>query len=189
VDALKEAVRRDPDNYLPYMLLGFAQMNQINDYDSSVANFRKALERNPRVTLVRTGLAQALLRKGELEKAGAQYEKLRETDRISLQGLYGLGRIYVRTGEPEKGRQTLEAAKERAQADMESLGESSRGQRQELIQSIELATADALVVQGRYDEARAIVADSESEQAPAILTLLNTDPDMYRDSVEDSEIY
>ncbi len=189
VGALEEAVQRDPNNYLPYMLLGLARMNQLNDYDAAVQSLRKALTLNPKASYVRTSLAQALVRKGDLEKAGKQYEKLRETDRISLQGLYDLGRIYVRTGDPEKGRETLQDAKQRAEAGLESLGPSSRPQREELIQSIDLAIADALVVQGRYDEARGIVANSPSEQAPAILALLNTDPEMYRESIKDSEIY
>lgn len=186
---LEEAVRRDPNNYLPYMLLGFAEMNRLNDYDAAAQSFREALDLNPKASFVRTGLAQALVRKGDLEKARDQYEKLREADRISLQGLYDLGRIYARTGAPEKGIETLRAAKQRAEADLENLGPSTRSQREELIQSIDLAIADALVIQGRYDEAREIVANSTSEQAPAILTLLNTDPEMYRESIEGSEIY
>ncbi|CAN5686012.1 hypothetical protein BH24ACT20_BH24ACT20_06200 [soil metagenome] len=188
-DALEEAIRRDPNNYLPYMLLGLLEMNRLNDYDAAVQSYQEALELNPNASFVRTGLAQALVRKGDLEKAREQYEELREADQISLQGLYDLGRIYVRTGDPEKGRETLQAAKRQAEAGLENLGPSSRSQREELIQSVDLAIADALVVQGRYDEAREIVANSPSEQAPAILTLLNTDPEMYRESIEGSEIY
>lgn len=188
-DALEEAVQRDPNNYVPYMLLGFLEMNRLNDYDAAVQTFRESLERNPKSSFVRTGLAQSLVRKGDLEAAREQYEKLREAEQISLQGLYDLGRIYVRTGDPEKGKETLRAAKRRAEAEMESMGASSRGQQEELIESIDLAIADALVIQGRYEEAREIVANSPSEQAPAILTLLNTDPEMYRESIKDSEIY
>ena len=187
--ALEEAVRRDPDNYLPYMLLGLAQMNRLNDYDAAVQSFREALSLNPNASFVRSGLAQALVRKGDLEKARGQYEKLRERDQISTQGLYDLGRIYVRTGDPEKGRETLQDVKQRAESDLKSLESSARSQREEFIQSIDLAIADALVVQGRYDEARQILANSSSEQAPAILTLLDTDPEMYRESIKDSEIY
>lgn len=189
VDALEEAVQRDPNNYLPYMLLGLGQMNRLNDYDAAVESFREALDLNPNASFVRTGLAQALIREGNLDEARVQYEKLREREQISVQGLYDLGRIYVRTGDPEKGRETLQVAKQRAEATLDSLESSSRSQREELIQSIDLAIADALVVQGRYDEAREIVANSNSEQAPAILTLLDTDPEMYRESIEESRIY
>jgi hypothetical protein len=54
---------------------------------------------------------------------------------------------------------------------------------------MELAKADALVVQGRYDEARQVISQSSSEQAPALLQLLNSDPEAYRESVVLSEIY
>lgn len=189
VNALEEAVQRDPNNYLPYMLLGLAQMNQLNDYDAAVESLRESLELSPNATYVRSSFAQALVRKGDLEKAREQYEKLRDEGHISLEGLYDLGRIYTRTGDPEKGIETLQAAKQRAEADLETLSPTSRTQREDLIQSIDLAIADALVIQRRYDEAREIVANSPSEQAPAILTLLNTDPEMYRESIKDSEIY
>ena len=164
-------------------------MNRLNDYDAAVQSLRESLDLNPNASYVRSGMAQALVREGDLEKARGQYEKLVKMDQISTQGLYDLGRIYVRTGEPEKGRETLQEARRRAEATMGSLEPSSRSQREELIQSIDLAIADALVVQGRYDEAREIVANSTSDQAPAILTLLETDPEMYRESIKDSEIY
>ena len=54
---------------------------------------------------------------------------------------------------------------------------------------MELAIADALVVQGRYGEAREVIAESSSEQAPALLHLLNSDPEAYRESVVLSGIY
>ena len=188
-EALEEAVQRDPNNYLPYMLLGLAQMNRLDDYDAAAQSLREALDLNPNASYVRAALAQALVRGGDLDKARGQYEKLQERDQISTEGLYDLGRIYVRIGDPEKGRETLQVAKQRAEATLDSLESSSRSQREELIRSIDLAIADALVVQGRYDEAREIVANSTSEQAPAILTLLDTDPEMYRESIENSRIY
>ncbi len=188
-DVLEEAVQQDPNSYLPYMLLGLAQMNRLNDYDAAAQSLQESLDLNPNASYIRAGLAQALVREGDLDKARRQYEKLRERDQISTEGLYDLGRIYVRTGDPEKGRETLQVAKQQAEATLDSLESSSRSQREELIQSIELAIADALVVQGRYDEAREIVANNTSEQAPAILTLLDTDPEMYRESIEDSGIY
>jgi hypothetical protein len=54
---------------------------------------------------------------------------------------------------------------------------------------MQLAIADALVVEGRYDKAREIIAQSSSPQAPALLELLNSNPDAYRESVVTSEIY
>jgi primosomal protein N' len=62
-------------------------------------------------------------------------------------------------------------------------------QQQKLIASMQLAIADALVVQGRYAKAREIIAQSSSPQAPALLQLLNSDPEAYRESVVTSAIY
>jgi hypothetical protein len=54
---------------------------------------------------------------------------------------------------------------------------------------MQLAIADALVVEGRYSKAREIISQSSSPQAPALLQLLNSNPDAYRESVVTSEIY
>jgi pentatricopeptide repeat protein len=188
-EALEEATRRDPRNYTPYMLLGFLQMNRLNDYEAATETFQEALEINPNATLVSTALAQALLRQGEFEEARRVYEKLREEGRISTQSLYNLGRIYVRTGEPERGMRTLEETRRRAVLALEVAESSERPEAAEFLESVDLSIADALVVQGQYAEAREIVAESDSEQAPAILALLDNDPELYRESVKNSEIY
>jgi hypothetical protein len=54
---------------------------------------------------------------------------------------------------------------------------------------MDLATADAFVVQGRYWQARRILARSPSAQAPGLLALLNQDPAAYREQVINSDIY
>ena len=54
---------------------------------------------------------------------------------------------------------------------------------------MDLALADALVVQGDYAGAREILANSSSNQAPALLHLLDADPEAYRESVVNSGIY
>jgi hypothetical protein len=54
---------------------------------------------------------------------------------------------------------------------------------------MDLAIADALVVLGRYDEAREVIEASSSAQAPALLQLLDSDPEGYRQTVVNSEIY
>jgi len=53
---------------------------------------------------------------------------------------------------------------------------------------MDLALADALVVQGNYARAGKIIAGSSSEQALALLRLLETDPEAYRDQVVNSDI-
>ena len=189
VAALEEAAARDPQNYLPYALLGLLQINRLNDYDAATESFRKARERNPNATFVSTSLAQSLLRQGEFEEAERVYEKLREEEQISVESLYNLGRIYVRGGQPEKGRQTLERVRQIAMANLQSMSSTERVQGEEFVESINLSIADSLVVQGQYDEARRMVSESSSEQASAILALLENDPELYRQSVKNGEIY
>lgn len=188
-ESLKRAAERDPHNYLPYALLGFLQMNRLNDYDAAAESFRKAQERNPNATLVSTALAQSLLRQEKFGEAQRVYERLRRREQLSAEGLYNLGRIYVREGQPEKGLQTLEVARRLAKSNPEGMDASEKAQVEEFVESVNLSVADALVVQGQYAEAREIVAESSSEQAPAILALLDSDPELYRQSIKNGEIY
>ena len=95
----------------------------------------------------------------------------------------------MRTGQPEEGLQAIKRAKRRAESRLDELEGPLKAQRQQLIVSMQLAIADALVVEGRYDKAREIIAQSSSPQAPALLQLLNSNPDAYRESVVTSEIY
>jgi len=187
--SLREAIERDPHNYMPYLMLGNLQLGQLDNLDAAVQSYRDALRLNPNATGASNALAQALIRQGNLEAAKEEYEKLKEENRISFQGLYNLGRIYVRTGEPRKGLWAIKSAKQSAEAGLGRLEGPLKVQRQELIVSMELAIADALVVQGRYAEARRIIAGSSSEQAPALLQLLDSNPEAYRESVVSSEIY
>jgi len=188
-DSLKQAIERDPNNYMPYLMLGNLQMAQLNDLEAAVESYRAVLKLNPKATVARSGLAQALLREGKLEEARKEYEVLEKERQISDQGLYDLGRIYVRTGEPEKGYKAIKKARRRASADLDELQEPLKSQQEELIASMDLALADALVVQRRYAQAYEIIAENPSEQAPALLELLNSDPEAYRESVVNSEIY
>jgi tetratricopeptide (TPR) repeat protein len=189
VDALREAIERDPHNYLPYLRLGTLQLYAIDEPGAAVETYREALKLNPQATAASEALAQALIRNGELEAAKKEYEKLWEEDRISYQGLYDLGRIYVRTGEPGEGLVAIKRAQRKAEAGLDDLEGPLKTQQQELVESMDLAIADALVVLRRYDEAREVIAKSSSEQAPALLELLDSDPEAYRESVMVSEIY
>jgi tetratricopeptide (TPR) repeat protein len=189
VDALREAIERDPHNYLPYLRLGTLQLYAIDEPGAAVETYREALKLNPQATAASEALAQALIRNGELEAAKKEYEKLWEEDRISYQGLYDLGRIYVRTGEPGEGLDAIKRAQRKAEAGLDDLEGPLKTQQQELVESMDLAIADALVVLRRYDEAREVIAKSSSEQAPALLELLDSDPEAYRESVMVSEIY
>ena len=187
--ALRGAIERDPNNYLPYLLMANLQVGKLEDLDAAEESYRRVLDLNPNSYTARTTLAGVLLKKGELEEAKTQYEKLREQREISYEGLYNLGRIYVRTGEPGEGYKAINIARRQASAGMKSLRKPLRTERRKLLVSMNLALADALVVQGRYAQAREVLAGSASEQAPALLQLLDTDPQAYREQVVNSDVY
>ncbi len=185
--ALREAAEREPQDFVPYLALGNLRMTRLDDPDAAARSYREALERNPKLILGKTSLAQAYMRQGKLGEARKVYEDLRSTHDLTYQGLYDLGRIYVRSGRPDEGVKTIRVAQRRVDNDLEATERSD--QVKDLRASMDLAIADALVVQGKYERARRIVSESSAEQAPAILRLLNTDPEKYRESVESSGVY
>jgi predicted negative regulator of RcsB-dependent stress response len=99
-----------------------------------------------------------------------------------------LGKIQIRLGEPDEAIKTFEDAKEKANAQPESSNESEEAQKKAFVESLDLATADALVAQGSYDEAREVLSQSSAEQAPTVLTLLDENPAGYRESVLNAPI-
>lgn len=186
-DVLRDAIERDPANYTNRTQLGNLQLTQLNDPEAAVESYRVALDQIPRDTNLIASLAFALTRTGDLEAAKTEYERVRELDRISSRNLYDLGRIYARTDEPEKAVETLTEVREQIAARVEETdNEAKRGQRELFLNSIDLAIADAHVVEGDYAAATAVLEESEAEQAPAILELLNTNPEEYRESVLNS---
>ena len=186
--ALRVAIERDPNNYLPHLMLANLQF-ATKDYDAAEKSYRDVLRLNPNAGIASNSLAQALMRQGKLEEAAKAYEKLKKDKRIDFQGLYDLGRIQVRTGEPLEGLKNLKHARHMAAADLDKLKGPVKKQRQQLLVSMDLDIADALVVQGRYGQAREILAQSPSEQAPGLLGLLDSDPEAYREQVINSDIY
>jgi len=188
VGSLREAVDRDPNNYIIYLELASLQF-ALDDLTAAEENYRKVLDLNPKAYAARSGLAEVLLKKGNLEEAKREYEKVEEAREISYPELYDLGRIYVRTGEPGEGYRAIKKAQREASADIESLEGPLRTQRERFVASMDLALADALVVQDEYARAGKIIAESSSEQAPALLRLLETDPEAYREQVVNSDIH
>lgn len=186
-EALGDAIERDPANYVSRVSLGNLQAGRLNQPEEAVKSYKQALKQTPRDTGLISALALALTRVDDLEGARLEYEKLVKLERISPRGLFNLGKIYVRTGDPEKGVETLQEAKRRASASLERAEESKRADKEAFLMSVDLALVDALVVEGRYDEARAALQESGSEQAPAILQLLDMDPEVYRETVLNSE--
>lgn len=188
-DVLQQAIGRDPNNFVLYLSLGNLQMS-MGKFEAAEESFREVLRLNPMASAATSGIAQSLIRRGKLEEAKAEYEKLYEDKDIDTLGTYDLGRIYVRTGEPERGFKLINQATRRAEKELEGLDEGALKTRQEdLIESMKLAAADALVVRGEYNRAYNLVEQSSSDQAPALLELISTDPEGYRESVINSDIY
>jgi len=184
--ALKEAIERDPNNYLPYLTLANLRLG-MGDLDAAARSYRDVLELNPNAVSASSSLAQTLARQGKLQEAKDKYEALEEETRITYKDRYDLGRIQVRTGEPLEGVKNIRRARRMAAAEL-NRPPTQVGERQLLV-SMDLATADAFVVQGRYGQARRILARSPSPQAPGLLELLNMDPAAYREQVINSGIY
>jgi tetratricopeptide (TPR) repeat protein len=182
-------VERSPEYYVPHLMMGNLQLGKIGNFEVAADSYRKVLELNPQAEVASSGLAQSLIRQGKLEEAREVYVELDESGDIPLQGLYDLGRLQVRTGEAEKGTKNIKRDRRRAKNEMKKMEGPVKEQRKEFIQSVDLAIADALVVQGRYDKAREVIVASDSPQAPGLLQLLDSDPMGYRDSVVNNEIY
>ena len=187
-NAFDRAIRRDPNNYRNYEALGNLQRQQLDDPEAAVESYREALSHNPYAATLISRLGEALVATEDLEEAKGQYEWLYERGRIPLRDLYTLGKVQMRLDEPEEAIETFDEARERAETELESSDEQQQDQKQEFLESLDLATADALVVQRSYAEARDYLAQSEAEQAPAVLALLDEDPEAYRRSVFDAPI-
>lgn len=184
----QQAIQREPDNYLLYLSLGNLQM-AMGKFEAAEGNFREVLRLNPMASAASSSIAQSLVRRGDLEEAKEEYQKLLEDGQIDTLGRYDLGRILVRTGEPQEGYRQITRARARAERELETLEGPVRRQQEDIIESMKLAAADALVVQRNYNAAYRQIAESSSPQAPALLELISTNPEGYRESVVDSEIY
>jgi tetratricopeptide (TPR) repeat protein len=185
--ALREAIERDPNNYLPYLTLANLRLT-MGEPDAAVKDFREVLRLNPNAVQARSSLARTLMRQGELREARAEFETLKKEKSASYQDLYNLGRIQARTGEAPEGIKNIKRARRMAEAQAgRTRGPQAENQKRLLV-SMDLATADALVVAGRIGQARSILAKSPSEQAPGLLELLNSDPDAYREQVVNSDV-
>jgi tetratricopeptide (TPR) repeat protein len=188
VRAFDEAIERDPYNYENRIALGDLQRQQLSDPEAAAQSYREALEYNPHAVAAISRLGDALLNAKDLEGAKAQYSWLRERGKIRLRDLYLLGKIQVQLEESEEAIETFEEARERSSEGLESLDESQTAERENFVKSLDLAVADALVVQGSYTEARELLSRSEAEQAGAVIELLNDDPEGYRRAVLDAAI-
>lgn len=185
---MQAAADREPESYEVPQEIGDLRLQSMNAPRKAAESYGRALELNPRSESAVVGLAEAQLAAGELDEAKRSYERLRESGDITVDQLYDLGRIYVRTGEPEKGLQTLRKAQRQAEDGLQSLPEELRQPQLELLRSVELAIADALVVQRRYAQARQMLTNSSAPQAPTIISLIASDPESYRQTVINSDV-
>jgi tetratricopeptide (TPR) repeat protein len=189
MEASRKAVRLDPFDTDALQAQSFLWRQQ-NEQDRAVLALKEAIERDPNNYLPYLTLANLRLGMGDLDaavEAKENYEMLEEEKSITYQERYDLGRIQVRTGEPQEGVKNIRRARRRAAVELKRT-RTQVGERQLLV-SMDLALADAFVVQGRYARASRILARSPSEQAPGLLELLNLDPAAYREQVINSGIY
>jgi tetratricopeptide (TPR) repeat protein len=186
--ALREAVERNPTDYLPHLSLANLQL-QRGDQEAALEGYRDVLRLNPKATIASINMAQIFTVQGRLQEAKEEYLKLEREDRISFQALYDLGRIEVRTGQAEEGLRNIKKARRQARSELDELQEPLKTQRQRLLISMDLAVADAMAVAGREEGARKVLESSPSEQAPSLLQLLESDPEAYREQVVNSDIY
>lgn len=185
----EQAADRAPHDYSIPQQLGSLRLGIMNEPREAAESYERAIQLNPRDSTSRSGLATAYLSAGSLEDAKSQYEEMRRTGNLSADQLYDLGRIQARTGEAAEGVETLREAQRRAEAELEGMSGQDRQQQIQFIRSLELALADALVVDRRYAEARRTVAESEADQAATILSLIDSNPEGYRQTVIDSDVY
>jgi tetratricopeptide (TPR) repeat protein len=185
--ALKEAIARDPNNYLPYLALANLRLAMGNK-GAAVENYRDVLELNPNAVFARSILARTLAKQGKLREAKAEYETLKAERGATYQDLYNLGRIQVRTGEAPEGVKNIKRARRMAASVFDKARGPQTEVQKQLLVSMDLATADALVVAGRIGQAQRILAESPSEQAPGLLELLDSDPKAYREQVINSDV-
>jgi tetratricopeptide (TPR) repeat protein len=186
--ALKEAIERDPNNFQPRLTLADFRL-ATGDPGGAAEGYRDVLKLNPNAVGARSSLARALTIQGKLAEAKEVYETFEEQGRISYRDRYDLGRIQVRTGEPLEGVKNIKRARRMAVAELTRSRGLARQRQRQLVMSMNLATADAFVVQGRYERARRILEQSASAQAPGLLELLDSDPAAYREQVVNSDIY
>lgn len=181
-EVLMRAVTREPNDYELYLALGDLQRQSLDSPETAAESYRQALELNPRSSRSATGLAQSLRNAGDLESARDAYERLGEIDDLSVRDEYDLGRIQVRTGDPEEGLQTLQRAKRQAEDEMEREGDQALTN-EGFVEQVDHAITEALVVGGDYPRATRRLEASEAAQAPAALQSMYHDPDGYRESI------
>jgi tetratricopeptide (TPR) repeat protein len=96
----------DPVTHYNMGLL-FARTNRLDD---AVAEYEKALERDPMHSDARSNLAAALARQGRLDRAAAELRRLLEHDPENAGARTNLGLVLLQQGHREQARVQLEEA-------------------------------------------------------------------------------
>lgn len=185
---MQAAADREPESYEVSQEIGDLRLDSMNAPLKAAESYERALELDPKSEATLAGLAEAQLAAGKLDEAKTWYERLRDSGEITVDQRYDLGRIYVRTGEPEKGLQTLRKTQRQAENGLQGLPDGLRQTQLDFLSSVELAIADALVVQRRYAQARQVLSNSSASQAPTIISSIASDPESYRQTVIDSDV-
>ncbi len=114
LEAAREAVEADPSYGEAHELLGTLLLDMSEDNAGEAeAQFRKALEANPRSTGAQVGLARVLSIRGEHEKAVEALEKAARLSPRPERIYYEIGRVYERAGDYEKAVGAYRKALER----------------------------------------------------------------------------
>jgi Uncharacterized protein conserved in bacteria len=69
IPELEKAVKMDPDDYAPYLWLGYTYLYYRKDYDQAIANLRKVVELKPDLADAEYGLALAYRERGDMAEA------------------------------------------------------------------------------------------------------------------------
>src|SRR5215213_6538885 len=190
MEKVEWASRLDPFSPAPPSSKAYLELRQ-GRVEAAREAFQEAVDRDPYNYKNYEALGNLQRQQlGDPEEAVKSYRKALERNPHAATVVSRLGEALLSAG---TSTENLEEAKESAgtepeESSDESADESRQDQRRAFLDSLDLAIADALVVQGSVEEARAYLAQSKAEQAPTVLALLNEDPVSYRESVLDAPI-
>jgi Tfp pilus assembly protein PilF len=93
--------------YSPHLNLAQCYLEQ-GDLETSIEEYREALNSKPDSEIAHSGLARLYFRKGEMDLAVEEYEKALKINDRQINLYYELAVVYLRKGDREKGVKNLE---------------------------------------------------------------------------------
>jgi Tfp pilus assembly protein PilF len=93
--------------YSPHLNLAQCYLEQ-GDLETSIEEYRQALNSKPDSEIAHSGLARVYFRKGEMDLAVEEYEKALKFNDRQINLYYELAVVYLRKGDKEKGVKNLE---------------------------------------------------------------------------------